>query len=288
MNGRPAVDIVVPFLGSRDDMIDLLGRLDRLRLGDADTLTVVDNGPGGALVSDARVVPARERRSPSYARNVGARKGSAEWLIFLDADVEPRADLIDQYFLPAEPAPDVGVMAGAIHDQEPPPGPRRSAAARYAFLRQSMSQTNTRAQLGPFAKTANAAVRRVAFEAIGGFHDRLVYGEDVDLCYRLRAAGWRLEFRDDPIVEHLGHATVWALLAQQARHGSGAAWLDAEYPGFSPPFTWSSLIVSLVGGTLKATAARLRGDRDGALIRFLDPLTALAFHLGRFRSNPEQ
>ena len=286
MTGRPTVDVVVPFLGSSSELGDLLTRLDRLRLTPRDTLTVVDNRPTSApgRVEDPRVIRASARQSPDFARNAGAGRGSAEWLIFID-DVEPEPDLVDQYFPGGPPADDVAVLAGAIHDQEPPPG-RRQPAARYAFLRQSMAQRITLAQMGPFAKTANAAVRRVAFEAVGGF--RAKYGEDVDLCYRLRGAGWRLEFRDQAVVEHRGQETVRALLAQQARHGTGAAWLDVEYPGFTPPYRWSSLVVSLARGALKGTWARLRGDYDRSVIEILDPLTALAFHLGRFRANHVQ
>jgi hypothetical protein len=48
---------------------------------------------------------------------------------------------------------------------------------------------------------------------------------------------------------------------------------------------WASLFVSLARGAVKGTWFQLRGDKDRALVSFLDPATALAFHLGRFRSN---
>ena len=39
-------------------------------------------------------------------------------------------------------------------------------------------------------------LRRKAFESVGGFDERLfMYGEDVDLSWRLRAKGWRLGYR---------------------------------------------------------------------------------------------
>ena len=287
MNERPAVDVVVPFFGSGQQLVALLGRLEKLRLGPDDTLTVVDNRPAHASdrTDDPRVVLAPRVQSAPYSRNAGAGRGSNDWIVFIDADVDPASDVIDQYFVTGLPADDVAVLAGAIHDQDPPTGTPHSAAARYMFLRKCMAQRNTKAQLGPFAKTANTAFRRSAFEDVGGFHTNLVCGEDVDLCYRLAAAWWRLEFRDEPVVEHIGRETVVALLRQQAKHGTGTGWLDKEYPGFSPPFRWSSLVVSVVRGLLKSGWARTRGDRDRALIEALDPLTALAFHLGRLRSN---
>ena len=287
MSERPAVDVVVPFFGSSRQLVALLERLQKVRLEPDDTLTVVDNRPADVSdrVDDPRVVLAPEVQSAPYSRNSGAQRGGNEWIVFIDADVDPAPDVIEQYFVAGPPAEDVAVMAGAIYDQDPPPGTPHSAAARYMFLRRCMAQTTTKAQLGPFAKTANAAFRRSAFDAVGGFQTNLVCGEDVDVCYRLAAAGWRLEFRDEPVVEHIGRENVVALLRQQAKHGTGTGWLDKEYPGFSPPFRWSSLVVSVVRGMVKSGWARTRGDRDRALIEALDPLTALAFHLGRLRSN---
>jgi glycosyltransferase involved in cell wall biosynthesis len=284
---RPSVDVVVPFFGSSQQLEALLDRLQKLSLGRCDTLTVVDNRPANSVgrVDDERVLLAPQVQSPSYSRNAGALPGSNEWIVFIDADVDPAPDVIEQYFVAGPPADDVAVLAGAVHDRDPPPGARHSAAARYMFLRKCMAQSTTKAQLGPFAKTANAAFRREPFEAVGGFQPNIMSGEDVDLCYRLAAAGWRLEFRHEPVVEHIGRKNVVALLRQQSTHGTGTGWLDREYPGFSPPFRWSSLVVSVARGLVKSGWARVRGDRDRALIEALDPLSALAFHLGRLRSN---
>lgn len=283
---RPSVDVVVPFAGSDAELADLVGRLGDLRLAPGDSLTVVDNRPldGRPPNAHERVIAAPERQSSYFARNRGAERGKGEWIVFIDADVEPRADLLDRYF-DDPPDPDVAVLAGGIHDQGHDEGDREPAAARYAFLRKAMHQDTTKAQLGPFAKTANAAVRRRAFEDLGGFRDNLRSGGDVDLSYRARASGWRLEPRPEAVVEHQGRETVRALLRQQARHGAGTQWLDGVYPGFSPPFRWSSLVVSLVRGLLKGGAARVRGDRDRAILEMLGPATALAFHLGRLTRN---
>lgn len=48
-------------------------------------------------------------------------------------------------------------------------------------------------------------LRREAFAQVGGFDERFhMYCEDVDLCLRLRLAGWGLVRADDAVVEHLG------------------------------------------------------------------------------------
>jgi GT2 family glycosyltransferase len=55
----------------------------------------------------------------------------------------------------------------------------------------------------PWVSGAAFLVRRTAFEAVGGFDPRLfMYGEDVDLSWRLRASGWRLLYQPKLAVLH--------------------------------------------------------------------------------------
>src|SRR3712207_3115704 len=97
---RPAVDVVVPFRGSADERRRLLETMGALELRDGDTLTIVDNDPVAPpeLGRDPRVVHAPELQTSYFARNRGAERGRAEWIVFLDADVLPQPGLLDGYF----------------------------------------------------------------------------------------------------------------------------------------------------------------------------------------------
>src|SRR5690349_4947173 len=117
---RASADVVVPFSGSREAFVELIARLSSLRLGPHDSLTVVDNTRNGI----ARTVPcpslitlvaAPGRQSSYYARNRGAESGQGEWLVFLDADVQPVPELISRY-LDEAPAPETGVLCGTVRD----------------------------------------------------------------------------------------------------------------------------------------------------------------------------
>ncbi|HYI37219.1 MAG TPA: glycosyltransferase family 2 protein [Thermoleophilaceae bacterium] len=278
---RPAVDLVVPFRGSAPELSAVRARLETLALGPADTVTVVDNSPhphGGADVSAPRL------QTPGFARNRGAERGSAEWLLFLDADVLPEPTLLDDYFATA-PAADTGLLAGGVRDE--PVGADGGPAARYSYLRSSMSQDMT-LQHGEwaFVQTANCALRRRAFESVGGFREGIRAGEDADLCYRLRAAGWATERREGAVGSHRSRATVRALLAQKATHGAAGAWLDRRYPGSFPArrvpgLTWWGVRRAVTGVTAAARDRR----RDDALVAVMDPLTTLAYELGRSLPN---
>lgn len=258
-----------------------------LDLAPGDSVIVADNRLG-AWDRDAagrvRVLGAGELQTSYHARNRAAAQGTAPWLVFLDADVLPPADLLARYFEPV-PGERVGVLAGAVVDEEPA-ADSSTSAARYAWLKSSMSQEITLSHdEWAFAQTANAAVRRAAFEQVGGFEPGVRSGGDADLCFRIRAAGWELERREGAAVVHRNRQTVPRMLAQRARHGAGAAWLSERWPGALPRRRWPGLArwsVKRAGAGLVAAA---RGDRDAALLGLLDGPAVWAFELGRLIPN---
>lgn len=247
---------------------------------------IVDNDRGRDPVTGGpvHVITATERRTPGYARNQGAAVGEAPWIVFLDADTDPSEELLDRYF---EPPPDehTAILGGGIGDEPvPEDGP---PAARYAYIREAMSQEDTfRFGEWGFPKTANCAVRREAFEAVGGFREDIRTAEDADLNYRLRAAGWGVERRDHAAVTHRSRQTVRSFVVQRALYGAGGAWLERQYPGSFPArrrpglMWWAARTAT--GGLV--TAARTR-DRDRALRAVFEPLEALTWEFGRSLPN---
>jgi GT2 family glycosyltransferase len=53
------------------------------------------------------------------------------------------------------------------------------------------------------------AVRRQAFEAVGGFDESFfLYFEDADICYRLTMTGWEVHFTPVVTAVHIGGAST--------------------------------------------------------------------------------
>jgi GT2 family glycosyltransferase len=292
-DSRPPVDVVMPFAGSPAALARAAERLGAIEAGPEDTITIVDNraDPSSgtpAVQSPVRIVRAAERQSSYYARNRGASSGSGEWIVFLDADVQPAADLIALYFKQAV-EDRTGVLAGSVVDERVSGADERSAAVRYALLRSWMSQSNTLAsERWGYAQTANCAIRRTAFEEIGGFREQLRSGGDADICFRLREAGWSMDVRDEAAVVHDTRRTLRAMLRQRARHGSGAAWLERQYPGSFPRRSWPGLAKWTAISCGRAAGELVRGRRDQALVAVLDPVEKWAFELGRLAPNEVQ
>ena len=232
---RPSVDVVVPFAGTDDALADVIARLARLRARPGDTVVIADNrrSPAAAPAAEpVEIVAAGERPGSYFARNRGATLGTNPWIVFLDADVEPPGDLLDRYFA-TTPDERCAVLGGGIVDE--PAGAGAPRAVRHAHEQGLMSQEVTLARAAfAYVQTANCAVRRSAFEAVGGFRDEIRSGGDADLCFRLRDAGWTIERREEARVVHRSRTSVAALLRQRARVGAGSRWLEERYPGFAP------------------------------------------------------
>jgi Glycosyl transferase family group 2 len=276
------VDVVVPFAGAQAELDALRARLRTLALGPGDTLVIVDNRPASAATpAGDGVVPAPERRSSYHARNRGTAQGSAPWVLFLDADVLAPPDLIDRY-LDQPPDDRTAVLAGAIRDLPPDDGGR--LARRYAHLSRPLADDNTWRPGFAYAQTANAMVRRSAFQAVGGFLE-VRSGGDADLCFRLVAAGWTIERRPAAVVEHRSRGSLRALTRQYLRYGSGTQWLEGRHPGFAPPRRGARVLGDAVRGNLAATRALVHRDVDSAVRLAVDHVCSLAFEIGRTLPN---
>ena len=279
---RPAVSVVVPFLGDERAALQTLTHLLALDLGDDDEAIVADNtaaGVAGPVVAEAaRVVRAAAEQSSYHARNAGARAASCEWLLFVDADCVPAPGLLANYFAP-RPGESCGALAGSIAGVSSQGG----LLARYARSRNFFDQRDgLHAQSGLAAATGNLMVRRAAFETVGGFAEGIHSAGDVDFCLRLGAAGWVLEHRPEAVVEHYHREELRSFLAMIARYGAGARWLERRYPGTSP--RWP-LGPGLAGSARDVAANLARGRLEEASFRAIDALGLLAHNLGYRRSN---
>jgi hypothetical protein len=273
------VAVIVP-LGER--LNELIGpALARLDLGPGDEMVVVLNGPDGQAVPSlperATIERAPRVRSSYYARNAGVRACSCDWLLFIDGDCEPVPGLIDLYFSDP-PADRTGAVAGRIDPAGEGEGGLMGAHAR------SRGLLDQEAFLGKdpgFAVTANLLVRRAAWEELGGFRE-VTSGGDVDFSWRLRQAGWGLEYRAQAAVEHGHRERLGSFLRQRARYGAGAAWLQDQHPGARPA---PRPLRGMARSVAAALGAVVRGRGREAGLQLIDALGYGAHALGSRRSN---
>jgi hypothetical protein len=86
-------------------------------------------------------------------------------------------------------------------------------------------------QLGflPAGLGANLAVRQQAFEAVGGFAEELLVGEDIDLCWRLQLAGYRFVIDFEARVAKRERPGFMQVFRQAAAYGRSGPALYRRY-----------------------------------------------------------
>ncbi|MCP9487768.1 MAG: glycosyltransferase, partial [Gaiellaceae bacterium MAG52_C11] len=141
------------------------------------------------------------------ARNLGARRATGDVLVFVDSDVEVRADAVSRIRAAFAGDPTLTALFGSYDDSPAAPG---VVSAFRNLLHHHVHQTAP----GPATTfwTGLGAVRRDAFEAIGGFDESVAMMEDIDLGMRLSANGARIELDAAVQGTHLKSWSVWGMV----------------------------------------------------------------------------
>lgn len=172
-------------------------------------VVVVDGGdPAVGDQLDASVVVIDvPQGGPAAARNAGVRATSADIILFVDSDIVVPPDLVAS--VRAALAPIDLLVPDAIigsYDDEP------AAAATVSQFRNLLHHWTHQQWAGPGHTFWGAcgAIRREAFDAVGGFDESYTDAtiEDIELGERLTAAGYRIEVVPTIQVKHLKRWTL--------------------------------------------------------------------------------
>jgi hypothetical protein len=231
-----SVSVVIVSYNTRDELLRCLRSLTPVAV--ISETIVVDNASSDGSVEAARaafpsvrVIASQENLGFSRANNVGLAEARAPYVLVLNSDAELRPGAVEALAAVLDTRPDVAVVGprtlNADGSVQVSFGP---ALTLLSELRQRRLVRGVRQRDPAVLREVEAAAlveqepawvsascllaRRTALDAIGGFDEGFfLYEEDVDLCVRLRAAGWSIVFTPTAeVLHHLGRSmerTPW-------------------------------------------------------------------------------
>lgn len=210
----------------------LLNALEEQTLGEDEWELVVvhgfDAGTAGRFLSDHPLARSGRMRAigppagggpPARQRNAGWRAARSALVAFTDDDCRPEPDWLERLLERAAAAPGA-VVQGATR---PDPLERDLFAAPHVHTLEVDPP-------GRFAQTCNILYERDLVERLGGFDERAVVGEDIDLSLRAQEAGAPLVGAPDAIVSHAVEAHTLPGFVRRNVRWRHLAYVVARHP----------------------------------------------------------
>jgi len=196
-------------------------------------LVVVDSGSTDGTLElvrerfpQARLID-QEFRGLAAAWNSGIRAGSGRYVLLLNSDAWFKADGLDRLLAFADEHTEAGIVGPRLLNLD---GTLQRSVRGFPTLWRLATEYLLLRKLAPRSRALNAfygghfehdsvreaeflrgaclLLRREAVEEIGLLDESLfLFSEEVDLCYRMRKAGWKVLFYPGAEVVHVGGAT---------------------------------------------------------------------------------
>ncbi len=279
-------------------------------LGEPSELVVVDNASNGlgAAAAGARVL--REPENLGFAGGVahGIADSSGEWVLLVNDDAELEPGALAALLAAGRSAADVGTTTAQVRFHR-----RRDLINTAGLELDRLGVAYDRCAGAPAreggeveevfgASGCVVLYRRTMLDAVGGFDASFfAFGEDADVAWRARMAGWRCLYAPSAVAYHHGSATAgeasplkyflvgrnrMRMLAKNASAGQLARWgwamllYDVAYVIF---VAFSDRTASPLRGRLAGLRDWPRYRRAGAATRSPLALAAPSGPLGAWR-----
>jgi GT2 family glycosyltransferase len=223
----PLVSVVVPsynrpelaerVLAALAEVVEPEGGFDGVIVDDGSRPAEAEQLAGVAERAGVLVVR-RPNGGPSAARNSGIDATTGELVVFLDDDCAPERDWLVRLVEPfGADDPTLGAVGGRVRPAPPTNWAQKFCSAiEYATGEQPTFEN---------ASTQNACYRRSVLAEVGGFDEGFRHpgGDDPDLSTRTVAAGYRLAYAPDAVVNHNELETYSDFLRHMYHRGLGEA-----------------------------------------------------------------
>lgn len=181
-------------------------------------IIIVDDGSTDNSAEIMKKHPVRyiyqDNSGPAAARNAGWKVASGEIVCFTDSDCVPEEEWVEK-IVAKYTSDDIGGVGGSYEIAN-----KESLLAECIHDEIIQKHAATPAETD-FLGSFNVSYRKRVLEEVGGFDEsfRQASGEDNDLAYRVKKAGYRLIFDKEIKVAHYHQSSLVKYLKEQCRHG---------------------------------------------------------------------
>ena len=267
----PSVSVIVPVHNGGDDLRRCLEAIGRSAWPVLECIVVDDASSDGRTAGTAercgaRVLRQTRQRGPAAARNAGAAQARGDILFFTDADVVLQEQAIARAAQALAGDPGIAAVFGSYDDRPGDPG----LLSRYRNLYHHWNHQAGNEEASTFWSGCGA-VRRAVFAAAGGFSEAFARPsiEDIELGYRLRAAGHRIRLLKDMQCTHLKRWTLGNMVRTDILL-RGAPWVGLlrRFPDVPADLNlgWRSKLATACTGLLALSVPALLWLRPAALL----------------------
>ena len=246
---RPKLSVIVPSHDTRELTLRCLSSLAATGSG-LEILLVDDASRDGTVEAvaarhpEVEVLRSAEPLGFTRAANLGLRRARGEILLLLNSDTEVAPDALERLLAAFARDPRLGAAGGLLHypDGSPQWSGGRSPSVLWLFAlasglpallgRLPLYRRAVRSGVeaaGPvdWVTGAALAVRRAALDEAGPFDEAFrFYGQDLDLCLRLREAGWTVAVLPEVRVLHHHGGTIGKDPGASGRQHPELLWSD--------------------------------------------------------------
>jgi GT2 family glycosyltransferase len=230
-DARPDLSVIIISFNTQDVLRICLEKLRAALHGLSAEVIVVDNNSSDRSADmverefpEARLIRSSVNTGFAAANNIGFRVASGRFLVLLNSDAYVDEAALRRSLAEMESDPEIGAGGGRLVgiDGSWQPSARRfpsllnsvltltGLAARYPRSRffgrgdRTWADANSPAD-ADWVPGAFTIIRAEALKKVGQFDESFfLYSEEVDLCRRLRRAGYRVRYFPDVVVVHLG------------------------------------------------------------------------------------
>ncbi|MGI6273890.1 MAG: glycosyltransferase family 2 protein [Anaerohalosphaeraceae bacterium] len=225
------LSIIIVSWNVKRDLLRCLSALCKNPCSQHSEQIVIDNNSSDGTVDAVRerfpevtVIANAENVGFAAANNQGMDRAQGQYVLLLNPDTVVHPLALDRLIAFLDANPDVGACGPKILNED---GSPQGSVRRFPTFRGVLYAHTVCRMLGLFRRWhrrwmmrdftfdrqadvdqimgAAMMVRRTVIDEVGGLDaDFFMYFEEVDWCYRIKQAGWRIVFVPDAVITHFG------------------------------------------------------------------------------------